>query len=184
MSSRIRIPVREETPEASRPVLDKVEKMLGFVPNLQRLMSISPAALNGWAGLMGQLATTLDVKTRDGIALAVSEADGCNYCLAAHSYIAHNLAKIDIDEIAINREGKSADPKRQAAIMFAKRLIDTAGKVSDEEFETVRKAGWSDANTIEMCALTAQFLLTNFVNNAGQPPIDFPVFAGAKPKAA
>lgn len=182
--SRIKIPAREETPEASQPVLDKVEKTLGFVPNLQRLMSISPATLTGWAALMGSLSTTLDVKTRDGIALAVSEADGCNYCLAAHAYIAHNLAKIDTDEIAINREGKSADPKRQAAIQFAKRLIETAGKVSDEEFESVRKAGWSDANILEMIALTAQFLLTNFVNNAVQTPIDFPAVAGAKPKAA
>src|ERR1700750_1124230 len=119
--SRIKIPVREETPAASQPVLDKVEKMLGFVPNLQRLMSISPAALAGWASLMAQLSTTLDVKTRDGIALAVSEGDGGDYCLPAHSYIAHNLAKIESDEIAINREGKSADPRRQAAITFAKR---------------------------------------------------------------
>jgi uncharacterized peroxidase-related enzyme len=181
---RIKIPLREETPEASRSVLDKVEKTLGFVPNLQRLMSISPAALSGWAGLMGQLSTTLDVKTRDGIALVVSEADGCNYCLAAHSYIAHNLAKIETDEIAMNREGKSSDPKRQAAIIFAKRLIETAGKVSDDEFESVRQAGWSDANVIEMIALTAQFMLTNFVNNAVQTPIDFPAVEGAKSQAA
>ena len=143
--SRIKILSREEVPEASQPVLEKVGKMLGFVPNLHRLMAISPPALTGWAGLMGSLSTTLDVKTRDGIALAVSEADGCNYCLAAHSYSARNLAKVDENEIAINREGRSADPKRQAAIMFAKRLIETAGKVSDEEFEAVRKAGWSDA---------------------------------------
>ena len=68
--------------------------------------------------------------------------------------------------------------------MFAKRLIETAGKVSDEEFESVRKAGWSDANIIEMIALTAQFLLTNFVNNAVQTPIDFPAVEGAKSKAA
>lgn len=100
MMSRIKIPTREEAPEASQQVLENVNKMLGFVPNLQRLMSISPPALTGWAGLMGALSKTLDVKTRDGIALAVSEADGCNYCLAAHSYIAGNLAKIEADEIA------------------------------------------------------------------------------------
>jgi alkylhydroperoxidase family enzyme len=63
-------------------------------------------------------------------------------------------------------------------------LIETAGKVSDEEFEAVRKAGWTDANIIEMIALTAQFVLTNFVNNAVQTPIDFPVVDGAKSKAA
>lgn len=182
--SRINIPAREELPEASQAVLGKVEKMLGFVPNLHRLMAISPPALTGWAGFMGSLSTTLDIKARDGIALAVSEADGCNYCLAAHSYIASNLAKMDADEIAINREGKSSDPKRQAAIRFAKRLIETAGKVSDEEFAAVRNAGWSDANIIEIVALTAQFLLTNFVNNAVQTPIDFPAVSAAKPKAA
>ena len=182
--SRIKIPTREEAPEASQPVLEKVNKMLGFVPNLQRLMSISPAALTGWAGLMGSLSTTLDVKTRDGIALAVSEADGCDYCLAAHSYIASNLAKIDADEIAINREGKSNDPKRQAAIMFAKRLIETSGKVSDEEFESVRKAGWSDANIIEMIALSAQFLLTNFINNVNQTDINIPAVGPVATTAA
>jgi alkylhydroperoxidase family enzyme len=91
---RIAIPKREDAPAESKPILDNVDKMLGFVPNLQRLMSISPNALSGWAALMGSLAKTPDVKTRDGIALAVSEADGCDYCLAAHSFIAGKLAKI------------------------------------------------------------------------------------------
>jgi AhpD family alkylhydroperoxidase len=104
----------------SQAILDNVNQAIGFVPNLQRLMSLSPNALAGWAGLMGSLAKTLDVKTRDGIALAVSEADGWDYCLAAHSYIVGNLAKIPPEEIARNRQGLSSDPKRQAAIAFAK----------------------------------------------------------------
>jgi uncharacterized peroxidase-related enzyme len=177
---RIAIPGRDEAPVETKAILDSVHKMLGFLPNLQRLMSISPNALAGWAGLMGSLAKTLDVKTRDGIALAVSEADGCNYCLAAHSYISANLAKIPPEEIALNRQGLSGDAKREAAIRFAKALIETRGKVSDAEFDALRAAGWSDANIIEMIALTAQFLLTNFVNNAVQTPIDFPEIEQAK----
>jgi uncharacterized peroxidase-related enzyme len=178
--SRITIAKLEETPEESRPILENVNKRLGFVPNLQHLMAISPNALNGWASLMGSLSKTLDLKTRDGIALAVSEADGCDYCLAAHSFTAGNLAKLNAEEITINREGKSSDPKRQAAIYFAKRLVETSGKVSDVEFKAVRDAGWTDANIIEIIALTAQFLLTNFVNNAVQTPIDFPACPPAK----
>jgi hypothetical protein len=72
---RIAIPKREDAPAESKPILDNVDKILGFVPNLHRLMSISPNAISGWATLMGSLAKTLDVKTRDGIALAVSEAE-------------------------------------------------------------------------------------------------------------
>jgi AhpD family alkylhydroperoxidase len=165
--SRIAIPKREDAPAESKPILDNVDKMLGFVPNLHRLMSISPNTLSGWATLMGSLAKTLDVKTRDGIALAVSQADGCDYCLAAHSFIGGKLGKISADEIELNREGSSSDPKRQAAVAFAKALIETRGKVTD-------------ANIVEMIALTAQFLLTNFMNNAVRTPIDFPEVSPAK----
>ena len=178
--SRIAVPGRDHAPAESQAILDNVNKMLGFVPNLHRLMSISPNALAGWAGLMGSLSKTLDVKTRDGIALAVSEADGCDYCLAAHSYISTNLAKIPPEEIALNRQGRSGDPKRQAAVAFARALIETRGKVSDAQFAAVRDAGWTDANIVEMIALTAQFLLTNFMNNAVQTPIDFPEVSPAK----
>ena len=171
---RIASPGRDDAPAESQSILDNVNKMLGFVPNLQRLMSISPNALAGWAGLMGSLAKTLDVKTRDGIALAVSEVDGCDYCLAAHTYISTNLAKIPPEEIELNRKGQSRDPKRQAAVAFAKALVQRRGKVTDEEFAAVRAAGWTDANVVEMIALSAQFLLTNFMNNAVQTPIDFP----------
>jgi uncharacterized peroxidase-related enzyme len=177
---RIAIPDRDDAPAESQSILDNINRMLGFVPNLQRLMSISPNALAGWAGLMGALSKTLDVKTRDGIALAVSEVDGCNYCLAAHSYISSNLAKIPPEEIALNRKGRSSEPKRQAAIAFAKALIEKRGKVTDEEFAAVKAAGWTDANIVEMIALSAQFLLTNFVNNAVQTPIDFPEVDPAK----
>jgi uncharacterized peroxidase-related enzyme len=172
---RIAIPKREDAFAESKPILDNVDKLLGFVPNLHRLMSISPNALSGWATLMGSLA-----KTRDGIALAVSEADGCDYCLAAHSFTAGNQAKIPADEIELSREGRSNDPKRRAAVAFAKAFIETRGKVSDAQFAAVRDTGWTDANIVEMIALTTQFLLTNFMNNAVQTPIDFPKVSPAK----
>ncbi|MBZ9894584.1 MULTISPECIES: peroxidase-related enzyme [unclassified Mesorhizobium] len=178
--SRIAIPGRDDAPAESQPILDNVNRMLGFVPNHYRLMSISPNALSGWAGLMGPVSKTLDLKTREGIALAVSEANGCDYCLAAHSYVSTNLAKIPPEEIALNRQGCSSDPKRKAAVAFAKALIETRGKVSDAQFEAVRDAGWTDANIVEIIALTAQFLLTNFINNAVRTPIDFPAVSPAK----
>jgi alkylhydroperoxidase family enzyme len=129
-------------------------------------MSISPNALGGWAGLIGSLSKTL----------AVSEANGCDDGLAAHSYVSTNLAKPQ-EEIALNRQGRSGDPKPpQAAVAFAKALIEARGGVSDAQ----QDAGWADANIVEMIALTAQFLLTNLMNNAVQTPIDFPEVGPAK----
>src|SRR3984957_3580535 len=79
--SRIAIPTRDDAPASSQPILDAVYKQLGFVPNLHRLMSISPDVLAGFVGLQSSLAKTLDIKTRDAIALAVSEVNGCGYCI-------------------------------------------------------------------------------------------------------
>jgi alkylhydroperoxidase family enzyme len=87
---------------------------------------------------------------------------------------AHSFIEIPADVIELNRVGRSSDPKRRAAVVLAKALIKTCGKVSDAQFAAVRDAGWTDANIVEMIALTAQFLLTNFMNSAVQTPSIFP----------
>ena len=116
--SRIAIPTRDDAPASLQPILDAVYKKLGFVPNLHRLMSISPDVLAGFVGLQSSLAKTLDIKTRDAIALAVPE-NGCGYCIAAHSYVATNFARMSPEDITLNRQGGSHDVKRAAATHFA-----------------------------------------------------------------
>jgi len=59
-------------------------------------------------------------------------------------------------------------------LSLAKMLIETRGKVSDAEMSAIREAGFRDSEIVEIAALTAQFLLTNFVNNVAQTEIDFP----------
>src|SRR5580704_19591051 len=111
---RIVVPTRDEAPTESQPILDSVGKQLGFIPNLHRLMALSPAALTGLVGLQGPLSKTLDLRTRDAISLAVSEANACDYCVVAHSYRAARYAHLSLEEIALNRQGRSGDLKREA----------------------------------------------------------------------
>lgn len=173
--NRINFPATaEEAPAPARGILDGLQKTLGFVPNLHRLMSLSPHVLTGWFGLMSNLGKTLDVKTRDSIALATAEANGCDYCLAAHTHVARTFAGMSAAEIALNRAGRSENPKRAAAAAFARRVIETRGRVRDEDIAAVRAAGYSDANVVEIVALTSQFLMTNFLNNVAGTEVDFP----------
>jgi uncharacterized peroxidase-related enzyme len=173
--TRIALLANDAIPAASQPVIDAMTKQLKMTPNLFRIMALSPNALNGWAALQGALAKTLDAKLRDGIALAVSQVNGCQYCLSAHSYVASNMAHIDDEEIRLNRLGRSNTPKTAAAVAFAKALMETRGKVTEDDLHAVREAGFSEANIVEIIALAAQFMLTNFVNNAFDTEIDFPV---------
>lgn len=164
----------DEAAATVQGVLASLQKTLGFGPNLHRLMSISPHVLAGWVGLMSNLGKTLDVKTRESIALATSQANGCEYCLAAHAYVASTFANMSAEEIALNRAGRSEHPRRAAAAAFAQRVIETRGRVTDEDLANVRAAGYSDANIVEIVASTVQCLMTNFLNNVAKTAVDFP----------
>jgi uncharacterized peroxidase-related enzyme len=173
--SRLTIPAREDAPAKSQPLLDAVEKQLGVVPNLFRLVGTSPAALEGYLGLNSALSHTLDAKTRERIALAIAQANGCDYCLSAHTYLGLNLAKINDAEIALNRAGHSGDAKADAAVVFARKVLEARGRVSDSDLAAVRLADFTAAQVIEIVASVALNVLTNYINNVAQTDIDFPV---------
>ncbi len=178
--SRISVPALESTPAASQPILEAVNKQLGVVPNLFRLAALSPAALTGMTGLSGALGKALDVKTRERIAIATAQVNGCDYCLSAHAYLAANLAKLSPAEIEANRKGASTDEKADAAVRFAARVAQTRGKVSDADLAAVKLAGFSEAQIVEIVTVVAENFLTNLLNNVAETDIDFPVIHTAQ----
>ena len=175
--SRIPTPAAiEDAPAASRPLLEAVKKQLGVVPNLFRLVANSPAALEGYLGVMGALSKgKMPAPTRERIALAVAELNGCSYCLSAHTYLGKNLAKLDDAEITVNRSGASNDPKADAAVRFAVKVARSRGHVGEEEVRAVKAAGYDDAQVIEIVLHVALNTWTNYINEVAKTEIDFPV---------
>lgn len=179
--SRIVIPTADQVPAASRPVLDSVNKQLGVVPNLMKVLGNSPAALSGYWSLGGALGKgRLGARTGERIALAVAEFNDCSYCLAAHTYLGKNAAKLDDAEIAVNRNGTSTDPIAAAAVRFAVKVAQTRGHVSDADVAAVKHAGYSDGDVMEIVAHVALNILTNYVNLVAQTQIDFPAVASRR----
>lgn len=173
--NRIAIPTPEQTPAASLPLLDAVKKQLGVVPNLMKLVGNSPAALEGYLSLNNALGKgELDSKTRERIALAIAEFNGCSYCLSAHTFLGKNVAKLDDAEIAANRAGHSSDPKAAAAVSFAVKVAQARGHISDSDLATVQAAGFSHAEIVEIVLHVALNTLTNYINEVAQTEIDFP----------
>lgn len=180
--TRLTIPATiADAPEASRPLLDAVVKQLGSAPNMFRAIATSSQALEGHLGLSGALGKgSLPAATRERIALAVAEINGCDYCLSAHSYLGRNLAKLDDAEITANRNGASNDLKADAAVRFAAKVAKDRGHVSDADFAAVKLAGYSDAQVIEIVQHVALNSWTNFFNSVFQTTIDFPVVEARK----
>jgi uncharacterized peroxidase-related enzyme len=175
--SRINTPASiEAAPAAAQPLLQAVKKQLGTVPNLFRLVANSPAALEGYLSLSGALGKgALPAQTRERIALAVAQINGCDYCLSAHTYLGKNVAKLDDAEITANRNGASNDPKADAAVRFAAKIVRERGHVGDADIDAVKLAGYDDAQIVEIVLHVALNTLTNYVNEVGNTVIDFPV---------
>lgn len=175
--SRIHTPATiNDAPEASKGSLNAVNNLLGSVPNLFRIVANSPQTLEGYLGLNGALGKgSLSAQTRERIALAVAQINGCNYCLAAHNYLGANLAKLSKAEIEAARRGTSSDAKAAAAVDFAVKITNNRGTVSDGDLQTVRDAGYSDAEIVEIIGNVALNTLTNYINEVLGTEIDFPI---------
>ena len=158
----------------TKQLLDAVQSDLGIVPNFIRALANSPAALNAFLGIHGIAgAGVLDPKTRERIALAVAEQNACQYCVSAHTAIGRK-AGLDNFEILANRAGRSSDAKAEAALTFARALVEHMGQVSKAEFDAVRAAGHTDGEIIEIITHVAMNIFTNLLGKATQVEIDFP----------
>jgi uncharacterized peroxidase-related enzyme len=158
----------------AKELLDAVKGKLGLVPNITRAMANSPAVLEGYLGLNGALGKgSLSAKNREQIALAVGQANQCDYCLAGHSAIG-KMVGLTPDQILDSRRGTAIDPKSDAVIRFARKLVDERGRVSDADVAEVRAAGLDDGAIAEVVANVALNIFTNYFNHVAETDIDFP----------
>jgi uncharacterized peroxidase-related enzyme len=180
--SRIPTPATiEAAPAAAQPLLQAVKSQLGVAPNLFRLVANSPAALDGYVSLSVALGKgELPAATRERIALAVAEINGCDYCLSAHTYLGRHVGKLDDAEITANRHGASNEATADAAVKFAVRVTKTRGHITGDDFAAIKAAGYSDGQIIEIVQHVALNIWTNYINTVGETEIDFPVVTASK----
>lgn len=169
-----RIPVVTNPPAATREALEGVRKKLGVVPNMMATMAQSHAALDAYLAFSGALSKgVLDAKAREQIALAVGQANQCDYCLAAHGAIG-TMVGLKQDEIVGARLGKASDPKRAAILGLATRIVETRGNLRDADVAAARAAGVSDGELAEVVANVALNIYTNYFNHIAGTEVDFP----------
>lgn len=162
------------TAGAATPALDEIKSAFGVVPNMFKAVANSPAALRSMWGSFGALGSgTLDARLGEQIAVAIADRNACSYCLAAHTVLGQKTGASAAD-MSEAQSGRSRDPKTQAALAFALKVVENRGAVSAQDVDAVRQAGFDDEGIVEILAHVALNLFTNYVNVAFGVPIDFP----------
>lgn len=171
----IRIQPNANPDAKAQEMLAKVNKMFGSTPNIFKTLAHSSTALNYYLSGAGALNDAkLGSALREQIALTVAGANSCDYCASAHTALG-KTQKIPDGELALNLEAKSENVRTQAILTFSRKIVDARGQVSDEDVKVLRAAGVSDGEIVEMVAVVAQNIFTNYFNHIAGTAIDFPV---------
>jgi uncharacterized peroxidase-related enzyme len=180
--SRIALIQPGHAPAPVQKIFDALQRSLGVVPNMTKVMANSPAVLQSYVGFAGALSGgSLTRAQGEQIALLTAEENSCTYCLSAHSVLG-KAAGLDVGAIDAARQGRASDAKTAGVLAFAKAVIAGRGAVSDADFASARRAGLSDAELGETVAHVALNLFTNYVNRAFKTEVDFPVVRPAIPE--
>lgn len=166
-----------------KTLFDGLQAKLGIIPNLTRGLANSPAALDAYVAMKTALGGgALDARFGERIALATAEANDCEYCLSAHTFIGGKLG-LSGDELLAARRGESSDARIAEGLRFARELTLRRGRIDAADVQRVRAAGFSDAEITELVAHVAVNVFTNYFNLVNQTAIEFP-HVKPMPKAA
>ena len=175
--SRITIPALASATGATADVYAQIRKIAGgSVPNLfATLGHLAPASLAAVLNAEGALASgSLSKQDLETIKLLVSEQTGCDYCVAAHHMLG-KMTGLSADVLRAIRSGQpTGDSKRDALIHFVLVLQKTSGTISNNEFEAIRAAGYTDTQLADISLTIALTIFTNTFNRINDTDVDFP----------
>jgi len=158
----------------TKELLENVQQAFGMIPNTTKIMANSPAVLEGFltfSQAMGQAA--IGEKLHNQVKLSTSESNSCNYCTSLLSAFGPSVG-LTADDILASRTSSSEDKRTDTALKFAEEVLENRGKVGNEQLEAVRKAGFSDAEIVEIVASVVQGCFTNFLNKVAKTELDSP----------
>ena len=165
---------REDAPAENQPIFDALKSKIGMVPNLYATAANSPVSLKAileYGETLG--GGSFSNREIEAIALAVSEANACDYCLAAHTALGkmHGFTEDQTIEIRTNTV---KDSKLEALTTLARSITLTRGRPESQLVDRFFEAGYSKAALVELLGFVAVNTFNNYLNNIAGTTIDFP----------
>ena len=167
---------KEEAEGVVKEPLEAIESDLGFIPNSMAVAANSQASLKMMFAIDKALEQgELNFTQREMIALGVSQANNCRYCLSAHSEFCSMATELESTDIIRARLCEADDPKDQAMLDLAVAIVERKGELPDNQLETARKSGLSDSVIIEIISNVISAMYGNYINHVAKTDIDWPL---------
>lgn len=159
----------------ARERLAATKQAMGMVPNMYGAMANSP----------GLFATYLDgyqrFRTESGFSpaeqevvfLTISRFNECDYCMAAHSFIADMMSATPVEITNAIRDDGPVDDERFAALIgMTRSLLATGGRPSRADVAAFVDVGYTDQQLLELILAIAVKTISNWTNHVFATPVD------------
>jgi uncharacterized peroxidase-related enzyme len=167
------VPGRAEISTANQIIFDKLQKAIGFVPNLYALFAKNETALGDYLGFQNRH-STLSAKEKEVVNLVTSQINGCRYCLAAHTGLARKNGFSD-EQIREIRQGTAGfNDKFDALARLTASIVNQKGRAEKDSVEGFFAAGYTEANLIDLIIAIGDRIISNYLHNLTGIEIDFP----------
>jgi uncharacterized peroxidase-related enzyme len=165
-STWLRVPEEAEVPAGVRELWAPSLEKLGFVPNVLRNFALRPAHLlawNAWYEVAMKDDSGLTKAEREMIAVVVSVANDCDYCIAAHSAALRKLTKDAAlaDQVAADHREAGLTERMKAALDYAVKLTLQPREMTEADVQALRDAGWADEDVMDIAEVTGLFNMSN-----------------------
>ena len=161
-------------PEA-RVLLEATQNKLGFVPNMYYAMANSPGLLNTY--MQGYTAfresSAFSSAEQEVVFLSISLANGCEYCMAAHSFLAQAASGVPSDVTAAIRDGEPVPEVQLSALSeFSRLMVIKRGLPSQSDVEVFLSAGYTEKDILEIIHAIAIKTISNYTNHIFHTEVD------------
>jgi uncharacterized peroxidase-related enzyme len=159
----------------ARSLLESAKRQMGFVPKMYGAMANEPALYEAYAS--GYAAFRQECRftpvEQEVIFLAVSHWNGCNYCMAAHSFVADKMSKVPPDVTEAIRNGRRIpDAKLQALAEFTRVMLEKRGRPDEADARAFFAAGYDEKNILGIILAISVKTISNYTNHVFHTPVD------------
>jgi uncharacterized peroxidase-related enzyme len=160
------VPDEASLPQEVRDLFAPPREKLGFVPNVLRFFALRPSHLLRWTDHYDELMkgdSGLTKAEREMIAVVVSTANACAYCIASHSAALRKLTGDEAlaDQVAADHRGAAISERMKAALDYALKLTRSIGSMTEADVVALRAAGWTDEDVMDIAEVTGMFNFSN-----------------------
>lgn len=169
-----------ELDEAMQAYFAKCQEKLGFIPNVLRAYSFDLAKLKAFVAMSDDLMLAksgLSKIEREMIAVVVSSANHCHYCLVAHGAVLRKLTGDPMlaETFVANYRAAELDARTRAMLDFSWKLTEAPWEVGEEDRAALRKAGFTERDIWDISAVAAFFNMSNRLATAtgNEPNVEY-----------